>query len=232
MNIAHTQPQYGAMLAEHQPDAAAAHLTAARDAYRAMGLTAWAEVAEGLLGPAVPDGGDAVFRPDGDVWLLRYAGQGVRLKASKGLRDIASLLANPGKEIHALDLVGAPSGGDLGPVLDDEARVAYQRRLTELAERIDEASARGDLGAAERAEAERDQLVEAFTSAYGLGGRPRRAGDPAERARGTVTWRIRDSIGRIEKAHPALGRHLRTAIRTGTYCVYDPESPPRWRLTS
>lgn len=233
LNVAHTQRQYGELLAgQGRAAEASAQLTAARDAYRAMGLTAWAAVADGLLSPAETDAGDAVFRPDGDVWLLSYAGVAVRLRASKGLRDIASLLANPGKEIHALDLVGAPTGGDLGPVLDDTARTAYRRRLTELEERIAEASSLGDLAAAERATLERDRLVEALTAAYGLGGRPRRTGDPAERARSTVTWRIRDALARVEKAHPALGRHLRAAIRTGTYCVYDPETPPRWRLTS
>ena len=58
-----------------------------------------------------------------------------------------------------------------------------------------------------------------LTGAYGLGGRPRRAGDPAEKARTTVTSRIRDAIGRVETVHPDLGRHLRASVRTGTFCV-------------
>ncbi len=102
-----------------------------------------------------------------------------------------------------LDLVGrapgdVPRQGDLGEVLDDRARAAYRQRLADLDERIADAEADGDADAAARATEEREFLVAELTGAYGLGGRPRRAGDPAERARTTVTSRIRDALGRIE----------------------------------
>ena len=67
-----------------------------------------------------------------------------------------------------------------------------------------------------------------LSSAYGLGGRPRRTGDDAERARQAVTWRIRDAMARIDAAHPELGSHLRRSVRTGTFCVYDPAEPVDW----
>ena len=86
----------------------------------------------------------------------------------------------------------------------------------------------GTRDAAARASEEREFLVAELTGAYGLDGRPRRAGDPAERARTTVTSRIRDALGRIETAHPDLGRHLRASVRTGTFCVYAPERPMVW----
>ncbi len=41
----------------------------------------------------------------------------------------APLVAAPGREIAALDLAGAPAGGDAGPVLDRAPRGAYRRRL-------------------------------------------------------------------------------------------------------
>ena len=63
-----------------------------------------------------------------------------------------------------------------------------------------------------------------LASALGLGGRDRRFGAAAERARLTVTKAIRDSLRRIADRHPALGAHLAASIRTGTYCSYDP--PP------
>ena len=69
-----------------------------------------------------------------------------------------------------------------------------------------------------------------LTGAYGLGGRPRRAGDPAEKARTTVTSRIRDAIGRVESVHPDLGRHLRASVRTGTFCSYVPERSVVWEV--
>jgi hypothetical protein len=45
-----------------------------------------------------------------------------------------------------------------------------------------------------------------------------------------VTARIRDSLSRIEARHPALGRHLRESIVTGTFCAYRPTTPVRWQL--
>ena len=54
--------------------------------------------------------------------------------------------------------------------------------------------------------------------------------DPAERARKAVTGRIRDTVSNIETVHPPLGRHLRRALRTGSFCVYDPPEAITWRL--
>jgi hypothetical protein len=38
-----------------------------------------------------------------------------------------------------------------------------------------------------------------------------------------VTRAIRQEIVRISAHHPELGKHLDSAIRTGTYCAYDPD---------
>jgi len=72
--------------------------------------------------------------------------------------------------------------------------------------------------------------VAQLAAAYGLGGRPRRAGDPAERARQTVAARIKEALARIDAVHPDLGRHLRRSVRTGRVCVYEPDSPIEWSL--
>ena len=153
----------------------------------------------------------------------------------KGLHDLARLMASPGQELHCLDLAGAADGvpvqGHAGEHLDDEARAAYKRRIDELREEVELAQAANDGVRAERAREELDTIGDALSSAYGLGGRARRAGDPAERARSAVTWRIRSAISRVDAVHPALGRHLRNSIRTGTYCSYSPEQPVNWQLT-
>ena len=72
--------------------------------------------------------------------------------------------------------------------------------------------------------------MDELTAAFGLGGRARRAGSPAERARTTVTARIRHVIRRIEVVHPALGRHLDRSIRTGTFCAYEPDPVVIWKV--
>jgi hypothetical protein len=169
------------------------------------------------------------------VWTLVFAGRSAQLPNAKGLRDLAVLLSAPGQEVAALELVtgGAQPAERLGadPVLDERARVAYRARLTELDEELAEADARHDIERSARLTAERDALIDELARATGLHGRRRRLGDTAERARTTVTARIRDAIGRIERVHPELGRHLRTSIFTGTRCAYRPGETVRWHIS-
>jgi hypothetical protein len=179
----------------------------------------------------------ATWRRTGAGWSVTYLARTADVPPVKGMADLARLLSRPGEEVHVLDLVGptagaAPVQGDLGEVLDDRARAAYRQRLTDLDERIADAEADGDSDALARATEERDFLVAELTGAYGLGGRPRKAGDPAERARTTVTSRIRDAVSRVERVHPDLGRHLRASVRTGTFCSYSPERPQAWEVVS
>ena len=75
---------------------------------------------------------------------------------------------------------------------------------------------------------ELDRIVETLSGALGLGGRARRIGSAAERARSAVTWRIRSAIRKIAAAHPRLGRHLDNSVRTGTFCAYEPETAVNW----
>jgi hypothetical protein len=184
-----------------------------------------------------------VFRREGGLWRLSYAGTDAHLPNLKGLHDIARLLAAPGEEIHCLELAAGAAGaaapaaedglavqGHAGEVLDERGRAEFKRRIADLREQVELAEAAGDIVRAERAREELDNVTEALASAFGLGGRARRAGDPAERARSAVTWRIRSAVSKVEAAHPELGAHLRASVRTGTFCSYQPERPLRWTL--
>jgi len=192
----------------------------------------------------------AVFQREGDVWAIAYEGKHLRLKDAKGLQYIAHLLRHEGQEFHAADLAAgaeavpafesARSGpetsaiaaglGDAGEVLDAPARAAYRQRLTDLEAELAEATQWADAGRAARLREEIEFLGEELSSAYGLGGRVRKAGDVADRARKAVTSRIRETIARIGKEHPALGLHLDNAIRTGVFCSYHPDRSPEWHL--
>jgi hypothetical protein len=155
---------------------------------------------------------------------------------SKGMADLAALLARPGREVHVLDLVEGAGGpparsadAGTGPILDATARAAYKARLLELEDDIAAAEADADIGRAERLRAERDVLAAELGAALGLSGRPRTEGDRTERARKAVTMRIATAQKAIDAVHPDLGRHLRLAVSTGRFCVYRPEQPTRWR---
>ncbi|HEY1343916.1 MAG TPA: AAA family ATPase, partial [Streptosporangiaceae bacterium] len=181
-------------------------------------------------------GGGNVLHRDGDVWTVAFNGRTVPLRDAKGLRDLAVLLAAPGREVAVTELAAGVPGGEapaaaaLGadPILDDRARAAYRARLAELDDGLAEADARHDVERSARLAGERDALIGELARATGLGGRRRRLGDATERARTTVTARIRDAIGRIERAHPELGQHLRASIVTGARCAYRPAETVRW----
>ena len=142
---------------------------------------------------------------------------------------LARLVEHPGKELHVLDLAAEPEDdvaladrGDAGEVLDAKAREAYQRRISDLRAEVDEADRFADVGRADRARRELDFLIQQLSSAVGLGGRARRSGSAVERARITVQRRVREAIRKIADYESELGRHLDWAIRTGTYCAYEP----------
>jgi tetratricopeptide (TPR) repeat protein len=168
---------------------------------------------------------------EGATWAVTYAGETHRLRDSKGLRDLAVLLARPGEDVHCLELVGgADVGGEAGPALDERARRAYQQRIRDLQGDIDEAHDANDPARAERAEAELDALVQQLSEAFGLSGRARATGSAAERARSAVGWRIRAALRHATEVHPVLGRHLQNAVRTGTWCSYRPEVATTWTI--
>lgn len=196
------------------------------------------EVLPGVVaGPMVTEkaGQDALqtpnaFRREGEYWSIVYEGRTVRIRDLVGLRYVALLLAEPGREFHVLDLVGSGRSGrslDTGGLLDVRAKEAYKRRLSEIEEDLAEADSTGDRERAARATAERDFLVRELARAVGLSGRDRRAGDDSERARASVTRAIRHAMGRLSALDAELGELLARTIRTGTYCVYlpDPRAP-------
>jgi tetratricopeptide (TPR) repeat protein len=189
------------------------------------------EAVPAVAPPAPPSDGANVFRREGDYWSVISEGRTVRVRDLKGMRYLARLLADPGREHHVLDLVGGESG-DAGEVLDARAKEAYRRRLAEIDEDLEEAERSGDSERAAQADAERDFLVRELARAVGLGGRGRRAASASERARAGVTRAIRQAIARIAEHDPALGEHLGRTIRTGTYCAYvpDPRAPAEWRF--
>lgn len=191
-----------------------------------------------------------LFRCDGEYWTLAFGGEVAAVRDTKGLRDLAQLLERPGVDVHVLDLAadgvvatrrvspGEAHQADLhstdgaagDPLIDETARSAYRRRITELEEELEMAEDMGDSGTAARARAEREAILEQLTTAYGLGGRPRRTPDHVERARKAVSRRVRTTIVRVGDVLPALGRHLQVSVHTGVFCSYQPEQPLRWTI--
>ncbi|MFI6868239.1 AAA family ATPase [Nocardia sp. NPDC050406] len=232
-------------------DTAAEELEAAAAAARRLRATPWTAAAEAelarldaprtrsavLRAHTAIEPAPNVFRLDGDVWTLVFADHTAHMPALKGLRDLHTLIANPGQDISSMELLSGPgtpetttAARSLGAdaVLDERAKAEFRRRLEHLDAEIDRATARSDDNRAAELDTERAALLDELRRAAGLGGRTRRLGDDAERARKTVSARVRDALRRLDHTHPELAEHLRATVSLGVVCRYEPQREIRW----
>jgi predicted ATPase len=218
----------------------------------------------GDLGPTVNPVHRWVFRKEGEYWTIGSAAKPFRLKDSRGLGYIAHLLRHPDTQFHVLDLVGGIAGhpeghepgqaqrlsrgdqdlekagihidslSDAGEMLDEQAKSAYRRRLSDLREELEEAKEAGNVERAEQAEQEIDALTRELSRAVGLGGRNRKAASASERARQSITKTIKTVLERIAQSDAALGDIFARCIRTGTFCSYQPypDFPIAWEFAA
>jgi tetratricopeptide (TPR) repeat protein len=214
------------------------------EAYIAAGPTS-PNRAAAAVADALPRTGDlGRFEREGEYWTIAYNARVLRLRDCKGARVLAHLLADPGRPHAALDLerlgaqgseetARAVASGDVGELLDNEARRAYRARVAELHAAIEAAETWGGPVETGLLHEEMDFISRELSKALGLGGRPRQAGSIAERARLNVTRAVRSAMQRISSADAALGVHLNATVHTGTVCVYtpDPRAPLVWHVT-
>ncbi len=189
--------------------------------------------------PAVPS-----LTRDGELWRARWRDESAAVRDLDGVRYLAALLARPGVEVPAADLLPLARKGradadvtagvdsddartapdEALPTIDAAARAADEQRRHDLREVEAEARGWGDRERAAKARAEMEAIAAELSRALGLGGRARAAGSTAERVRVNVTLRLRAAIQKIAEQAPGLGRHLDDCVRTGAFCAYLP--PP------
>jgi len=206
---------------------------AAAHAYHRIGAGWWQRRLDTRQAEQAPRPARRVYlRQDGTGrWSVGDEGATVGLTDLKGLHYLRYLVERPGADVDALALARAVAGiapgargdGEMGEVLDTTALAAYRRRLRELDTQLDAADRRGDRPGAGRLTAERAALLTELRSATGLGGRRRRMGGSAERARVAVRKAIATALARIGRHDPRAARLLRDGIRTGASCRYDPD---------
>ena len=127
---------------------------------------------------------------------------------------------------------GRPADWDgAAPVLDEKAKRAYRDALQALRSEVDEAERINDLARATAAREQIDAIAEQLAAAVGLGGRDRHMYSVSERARASVTKAIRTAIRLIGERHAPLAQLLDSAVRTGTFCRYEPPAQAvTWEL--
>ncbi|HMG04683.1 MAG TPA: hypothetical protein VK581_04430 [Chthoniobacterales bacterium] len=194
-----------------------------------------------------------------DYWTIRYHGDAAFLKSTRGLQCLACLLRAPGREFHVIELLAsgleadavvasavmtrelrqrdgdrfpATVFNDHGPILDTRAKLEYRERLNELRQELGDAEQFNDSDRATKARDEIHAISQHLAFAVGLGGRDRKTSSEAERARCTVTKRLKQAIRKIGDAIPSLGQHLVTRIKTGYFSSYNPhpDRPVAWKF--
>ncbi len=192
--------------------------------YRRLGATGWLAEIEShpTLSGAGPAPGAAAIRRRGPLWQIAFAGREVSVPHSKGMADVARLLAAPDTDVHVLDLMDAVErSGSAGDLVDRRSLAAYRQRIADLDGDIDDAERDHDPERRSKAASERQAILEELGRVTGTAGRTRAfANHPGERARKAVSGRIRDSIRKLEPVLPELALHLDRSIVTGTYCRY------------
>ena len=172
------------------------------------------------------------FYEEDETCVLGFSGRKVRVRKSKGLELMRTLILEPGREFHVVDL-GRANGAnghngqmaqlvDGGPMLDAPAKQSYRLRLQDLREEREEAEKFNDLARVSRIEEEINFLARELARAIGLKGNDRKAFSDTERARVRVTQAIRSTIRKIAKHDTSLGWYLDKAIKTGSFCCYRP----------
>src|SRR5215467_10012373 len=119
------------------------------DADALAAVAALRRLADLIEDVAAQEASGNVFRREGEYWTVCFEGSVARFADAKGLRLLARLLADPGREFHAVDLEAASSQtqrpapararaaagwgelqvrrdlGDAGELLDSTAKAAY-----------------------------------------------------------------------------------------------------------
>lgn len=190
-----------------------------------------------------------LFQRHGEYWTLGEEHRAFRIRHRVGLTHIARLLATPDQEVFAGSLAVGPAGAngaaepiaahlrpgetsDAGEAFDATAHAAYERRLRSLREQFEDADAANDLGRKEALRREIDAIAAELARGLGLGGRRRRAGSQAERARVTVTRAIKQALKVVDEHDQAFGTFLRRSVKTGHFCSFrsDRGRPVEWVL--
>ena len=135
-----------------------------------------------------PDAPSFTLAKEGELWSFESGGRPFRLKDSRGVQMLAELLLHPNREFHVLTLAGAEAvdTGDSGEVIDREAAQAYREHVEDLREQLAEAESWSDRARADGLRQQLEQVTAEIARGVGLGGRSRRAGAAAERARVNV----------------------------------------------
>ena len=122
---------------------------------------------------------------------------------------------------------------DIEQMVDKQTVEQCRQKLADLTEQKEEAERYHDYERVTHLEAEMDAII-AYLTNNTHSGTIKTFPTSADKIRTSVTKRIRDAIGKIDKQDSTLARQLNNCIRTGNQCSYnpDPQNPITWSFLS
>ncbi len=197
-----------------------------------------------------------LFKKGVDHWTIVYDGVPVDppLKSTKGLEYIAFLLAHPGEQTYALQIIQHVNGsfaepnliyaamsegqrneenlyiqslGDDGIPVDQSDTPICKERMNAALVKLAQAELTKVNIAIKEARFELKSAQKELNKRIDKNDRPRKTGSSLEKARYTVTKGIDVVMKKLKKqAHPLYDHLLH--IKTGTKCIYDPIEQLPW----
>lgn len=200
-------------------------------------------VDDGCQGHVSPDvSSPYLFRSEDQVWVMHFTNgtnvEQARFADLKGFHYISQLLACPNRPRECLDLdPRTVSLDDNEPsfqeTLDDQARSQLQKRIRELEDSIEIASATGNEGGIADIQQELDELEKERSRSLNWKGQARRLGSTpeSEKAYYRVKRNLRTAIEKIAVKMPHFSQFLETSIQlNGTMYEYRPGVSIEWEL--
>jgi ribosomal protein S15P/S13E len=145
------------------------------------------------------------------------------------------LLSNPRKQFSVVDLVcqvtKVPKEYVLGEgdaVSDEEALRNYRARYEELEEQLREAKDFNDLAAQEKAETERDKLLEHMCQDKGFHGKIRKQEGDRDKVRKAFLAAMRRVQKDIAQFDPPFAEHIKATLSCGWNPCYRPPADVLW----
>jgi hypothetical protein len=191
-----------------------------------------------------------VFARVGDVWNVTYRGKTVHLKHEGGLSRIAGMLAEPGREFTAAELIAATESvapgmlmstgraeteglhpvdfGSYETLISNEDRRKWKEEASRLFREAEAARDAGDQERAAAAEEDMHGVLEHLKATTGLGGKLRKMETEATTKHNSMNAALRRALKKIDSAHRDLAHHLRTSLQRQGRFSYAPDSPIEW----
>ena len=195
------------------------------------------------------------FKRTGDGWSITYLNKTQFFRDALGLKSIAYLIANQGKEIPAVELqrhihpniepgpydvsymldsgevdsmrLSIGGLGDAGDTLDHEAITSINTRISKLEDNIEIAQDAEDKEEEAKALEELTKLQSYLSSQLNFRGRPRKEVDSHKRMVDALSKNIRKTRSLIRKSWPELADHF-DCIKTGASFLYSPNPRIEW----